>query len=285
MEQNVQQQDGAASPAHDQQFQFRAPRPADGRGNEEHQEEEEVEFAEDGDRLPRRANVPLQTQEELEAAQAEAAIKLIEEATELERMKARDAAARDKLLFMSVNDVRDIVGFVAAEERVATASSHKAGCVGANAMSVPLPPRCDSLHPPLLSAFRDAHEIYALKVKQRRDTTGENLIISPMLACMSPKILYAVRAAQKGVVSTQELTSEMATVFIDKLTGKKAIQTRRYRRTGNVSAPSSGMKSLATLRRSTTYRTSLRKMSALTVGGRSCKRKATRNCAASSSSK
>ena len=57
-------------------------------------------------------------------------------------------------------------------------------CVGASAISVPLPPCCDSLHPSTLSAFGDAREIYATKVKQGRDTTGKNLIVLPMLACM-----------------------------------------------------------------------------------------------------
>jgi hypothetical protein len=121
---------------------------------------------------------------------------------------------------LNMDEVRDLMMMRTAEANHGAAVISSKGCV--NAMSVPLPPKCDSLHPPDLTEFKDSHEIYALKVKQRRDTTGENLIVSPILACMSQKILFALRFAQPERVSVADLTNEMAELFIDKLIGERA---------------------------------------------------------------
>ena len=131
-----------------------------------------------------------------------------------------DAGYAGRNMTLSLDDVREIVQLKSAEHHHEAAVLSSKGCV--NAMSVPLPPKCDSLHPPDLAEFKDSHEIYALKVKQRKDTTGENIIVSPILAYMSQKILFALRYAQPERMSVADLTNEMATVFIDKLIGERA---------------------------------------------------------------
>ena len=40
--------------------------------------------------------------------------------------------------------------------------------------------------PPDLGGFKKSHKIYVVKRKQLKDTTGENIIVSPILVYMSP---------------------------------------------------------------------------------------------------
>ena len=78
--------------------------------------------------------------------QAKAALAEQIERAIAETCKRWDAQYAGKNMSLSLDDVRDLVHLKSAEHNHEAAVLSSKGCV--NAMSVPLPPKCDSLHPP-----------------------------------------------------------------------------------------------------------------------------------------